>query len=85
VSRRLLLIRKRLEASQFTSTREQRRAIHRLNNYVLGTEYKRKAAMLAPISREYDDFPFRHVLRYLILTGANVKSGTSSIFSMRYI
>lgn len=41
-----------LEASQFKANREQRKAIHRLNGFVLGAEYKRNAAMLAPVPRE---------------------------------
>ncbi|KIW26049.1 uncharacterized protein PV07_09178 [Cladophialophora immunda] len=42
----------RLKASEFHPGKDQRRAINRWNDYVLGPEYKRKAAMLCPQSRE---------------------------------
>lgn len=42
----------RLRASEFQATKDQRSAINKLNNYVIGSAYKRKAAMLCPQSRE---------------------------------
>lgn len=42
----------RLKATEFTAKKEQRSAINKLNNYVLGPEYKRKAAMLCPQPRD---------------------------------
>ena len=42
----------RLDASSFKPTRDQRKAVHRLNRYVIGSEYNRKAARLCPVSRK---------------------------------
>ncbi|KIW94850.1 uncharacterized protein Z519_04828 [Cladophialophora bantiana CBS 173.52] len=42
----------RLKASDFQARKDQRRAINRWNDFVLGPEYRRKAAMLCPQSRE---------------------------------
>ncbi|EEA26558.1 hypothetical protein EYB25_003790 [Talaromyces marneffei] len=42
----------RLDVSEYQARRDQRKAINRWNKYVLGQEYIRKAAMLAPKSRE---------------------------------
>jgi hypothetical protein len=42
----------RLEASAYQSRRDQRKAINRWNNYILGPEYIRKAARLCPRTRE---------------------------------
>ena len=42
----------RLDASSFKPTRDQRKALHRLNRYVIGPEYSRKAARLCPVSRK---------------------------------
>ncbi|KIW77372.1 hypothetical protein Z517_09818 [Fonsecaea pedrosoi CBS 271.37] len=42
----------RLKASEFRPVKDQRQVMNRWNNYVLGPEYKRKAAMLCPQSRE---------------------------------
>lgn len=41
----------RLKASDFHAKREQRSAVNKLNDYVLGPEYKWKAAMLCPQPR----------------------------------
>lgn len=41
-----------LKASEFKSKKDQRKALNRWNDFVLGPEYKRKAAMLCPQSRE---------------------------------
>ncbi|KAJ5173386.1 hypothetical protein N7492_005979 [Penicillium capsulatum] len=46
----------RLEASDFRPRRDQRKAIHRWNHFVLGPEYMRKAARLCPRSREEKKF-----------------------------
>ncbi|OKL60816.1 hypothetical protein UA08_03187 [Talaromyces atroroseus] len=43
---------RRLAARDYKARRDQRKAINRWNKYVLGPEYIRKAAMLAPKSRE---------------------------------
>jgi hypothetical protein len=43
----------RLDAHGFKAKKEQRQAINRWNNFVLGQEYVRKAARLCPRSREY--------------------------------
>ncbi|KUL90214.1 hypothetical protein ZTR_01897 [Talaromyces verruculosus] len=43
---------RRLDVSEYKPRRDQRKAINRWNKYVLGQEYIRKAAMLAPKSRE---------------------------------
>ncbi|KIW63300.1 hypothetical protein, variant 1 [Phialophora macrospora] len=42
----------RLKASEFKPKKDQRQAINRWNDFVLGPEYKRKAAMLCPQTRE---------------------------------
>lgn len=42
----------RLKASEFRAKKEQRSAINKLNNHVIGPEFKRKAAMLCPQPRE---------------------------------
>lgn len=42
----------RLKASEYKSKRDQRKAVNKLNDYVLGPEYKRKAAVLCPQPRE---------------------------------
>lgn len=42
----------RLKASEFKPTKDQRSAINKLNNHVIGSAYKRKVAMLCPESRE---------------------------------
>ncbi|QKX61520.1 uncharacterized protein TRUGW13939_08672 [Talaromyces rugulosus] len=42
----------RLQAADFKPRRDQRKALNRWNKYVLGQEYIRKAAMLAPKTRE---------------------------------
>ncbi|EHY60329.1 Arginyl-tRNA--protein transferase 1 [Exophiala dermatitidis] len=42
----------RLKAADYKPLREQRRAINRWNDFVIGPEYKRKVAMLCPQSRE---------------------------------
>lgn len=44
--------RTRLKASEFKANKDQRKPINRLNRFVLGPEYKRKAAMLCPQTRE---------------------------------
>jgi hypothetical protein len=49
-----ILICPRLQAADFKPRRDQRKALNRWNKYVLGQEYIRKAAMLAPKTREYD-------------------------------
>ncbi|EXJ82632.1 arginine-tRNA-protein transferase [Capronia epimyces CBS 606.96] len=41
-----------LKAADFKPGRESRRAINKWNDFVIGLEYKRKAAMLCPRSRE---------------------------------
>ncbi|PYH99587.1 arginine-tRNA-protein transferase [Aspergillus ellipticus CBS 707.79] len=41
----------RLEASDFTPRKDQRKAINRWNNFVLGPEYIRRAAYLCPKTR----------------------------------
>ena len=47
-----MLIARRLKAAEFHAKREQRQAVHRLNNHILGVDYRRKAAMLCPRSRQ---------------------------------
>lgn len=42
----------RLKAVDFKAKKEQRSAINKLNDYVIGPEYKQKAAMLCPQPRE---------------------------------
>ncbi|OCT54209.1 arginine-tRNA-protein transferase [Cladophialophora carrionii] len=42
----------RLKASEFKPKKDQRQAINRWNDFVLGPEYKRKAATLCPQTRE---------------------------------
>ncbi|KAK5081153.1 Arginyl-tRNA--protein transferase 1 [Lithohypha guttulata] len=42
----------RLKGADFKAKKEQRSAINKLNDFVLGPEYKRKAAMLCPQSRD---------------------------------
>lgn len=42
----------RLKASEFKAKKEQRSAINKLNDYVLGPDYERKAAMLCPQPRD---------------------------------
>lgn len=42
----------RLKASDFKAKKDQRKPINRLNQYLLGAEYKQKAAMLCPQTRE---------------------------------
>nr|WAW84735.1 hypothetical protein [Knufia petricola] len=42
----------RLRASDFKAKKEHRSAINKLNDYVVGPEYKRKAAMLCPQPRD---------------------------------
>jgi arginyl-tRNA---protein transferase len=42
----------RLKANDFRATKDQRSAINKLNNYIIGPEYKRKAAMLCPQPRD---------------------------------
>lgn len=42
----------RLKASEYQAKKDQRSAINKLNDYVLGPEYKRKAAMLCPQQRD---------------------------------
>ena len=42
----------RLKATDFRAKKEQRSAINRLNDFVIGSDYKRKAAMLCPQSRD---------------------------------
>lgn len=46
-----------LKASEFKPKRGQRQAVNRWNDFLLGPEYKRKAAMLCPQTREYVQFP----------------------------
>lgn len=43
----------RLKASEYKSKKDQRRPLNRWNEFVLGPEYQRQAAMLCPQSREY--------------------------------
>ncbi|KAJ9614145.1 Arginyl-tRNA--protein transferase 1 [Cladophialophora chaetospira] len=49
-----------LKASDFQPRRGQRQAVNRLNDVILGPEYKRKAAMLSPQTREY--VKMQHIL-----------------------
>lgn len=42
----------RLKAADFQARRDQRSAVNKLNDHVLGPEYKRKAAMLCPQPRD---------------------------------
>lgn len=42
----------RLKAADFQAKRDQRAAVNKLNDHVLGPEYKRKAAMLCPQPRD---------------------------------
>ncbi|ETI19620.1 hypothetical protein G647_09454 [Cladophialophora carrionii CBS 160.54] len=48
----------RLKASEFKPKKDQRQAINRWNDFVLGPEYKRKAATLCPQTREQVGAPF---------------------------
>lgn len=42
----------RLKGADFKARKEQRSAVNKLNDYVLGPEYRRKAAMLCPQPRD---------------------------------
>ncbi|EXJ54158.1 hypothetical protein A1O7_09495 [Cladophialophora yegresii CBS 114405] len=53
----------RLKASEFKPKKDQRQAINRWNDFVLGPEYKRKAATLCPQTREQVETAF-HLLAF---------------------
>ena len=43
----------RLNAAEFKAKKDQRQSVNRWNDFIIGSEYKRKAAMLCPQTREH--------------------------------